>query len=102
MPLSDLECPVCYQHYCRQDRVPRRLNCCHAFCTPCLEHLEQWKDTICTLRCPLCRWTTCLPPLQSPEEALWVDTDLWECISDFEKKEEEEGGAEEEEPLSEW
>ncbi|KAL4608338.1 RING finger protein 183-like [Arapaima gigas] len=89
MSLSNLECPVCFLHYSRQNRVPRRLNCCHTFCTPCLEHMAQWSGAICTIRCPLCRWTTCMDLLRGPQEALWVDTEAWECISDFEEEDEE-------------
>nr|XP_023678037.1 RING finger protein 223-like [Paramormyrops kingsleyae] len=87
----DSECPVCLQHYTRQKRVPRRLHCKHTFCTPCLECLASHDScNLCTVRCPLCRWTTCVGlPGQGPQDSLWVNSELWDCIPSTDEEEDE-------------
>ncbi|XP_042178789.1 E3 ubiquitin-protein ligase RNF186 [Oncorhynchus tshawytscha] len=92
---EDRECGVCYQPYSRQDRIPRVLHCRHTFCATCLETMSQPKSDMVTVCCPLCRQTTCVGRGLSLQEALWVNSRLWEYIP--ESKEEEEEVKEEEE-----
>ncbi|KAM6921824.1 uncharacterized protein FYW49_007471 [Xenentodon cancila] len=75
------------------DRIPRVLHCRHAFCEPCLETMSQVRTSLLTVTCPLCRRVTCIGRGLSLQEALWVDTKLWEQIPedvDAETEDEEE------------
>ncbi|KAJ8270409.1 hypothetical protein GJAV_G00114200 [Gymnothorax javanicus] len=55
--------------------------------------------TLLAIRCPFCRWTTCVGPNLSLQEGLWIHTKLWDQISEYEnedmneEKEEEMRGA---------
>ncbi|XP_048832530.1 E3 ubiquitin-protein ligase RNF186 [Brienomyrus brachyistius] len=84
---EDNECSVCYMPYSRHERVPRVLYCEHTFCGPCLEQLAQPKDGLLSVCCPLCRRITCVTGERGLQATLWVNSDLWEQIS--ENKEEE-------------
>uniref|UniRef100_A0A3B3T9T0 Im:7152348 n=1 Tax=Paramormyrops kingsleyae TaxID=1676925 RepID=A0A3B3T9T0_9TELE len=84
---EDNECSVCYLPYSRHERVPRVLYCEHTFCGPCLEQLAQPKDGLLSVCCPLCRRITCVTGEHGLQATLWVNSDLWEQIS--ENKEEE-------------
>ncbi|KAG9343571.1 hypothetical protein JZ751_013740 [Albula glossodonta] len=86
---EEQECGVCYQAYTRWERVPRRLNCRHTFCTPCLLRMCQPLSSLLSVRCPYCRWTTCMAPGLSLQEALWVNSKLWDTISESGEDEEE-------------
>ncbi|XP_061098660.1 E3 ubiquitin-protein ligase RNF186-like [Conger conger] len=94
------ECGVCYQTYNRWERIPRVLHCNHALCTLCLKRLCQSVSSLLAIRCPFCRWTTFIGPNLTLQEGLWVHSELWDQISEYEegceKEEEEEEEAEEE------
>lgn len=88
---EDSECSVCLLPYSRMDRIPRVLHCRHTFCDPCLETMSQARSGLLTVGCPLCRRVTCIGRGLSLQEALWVDSRLWEQIpEDAEAKAEEE------------
>ncbi|XP_023998498.1 uncharacterized protein [Salvelinus sp. IW2-2015] len=94
---EDRECGVCYQPYSRQDRIPRVLHCRHTFCATCLETMSLPKSDMLTVCCPLCRQTTCVGRGLSLQEALWVNSRLWDYIPESKEEEEEEEKEEEEE-----
>lgn len=57
-----------------------------------------------TVTCPLCRRVTCIGRGLSLQEALWVNSKLWEQIPedlDAEEEEEEEGGDEQRQKAAE-
>ncbi|XP_010765720.1 tripartite motif-containing protein 3-like [Notothenia coriiceps] len=90
---EDGECSVCLLPYSRTDRVPRVLHCRHTFCQLCLETMSQAQSGLLTVGCPLCRRVTGVGRGLGLQEALWVDSKLWEQIpeeEDAEAKEEEE------------
>ncbi|XP_036409328.1 uncharacterized protein im:7152348 [Megalops cyprinoides] len=87
---EDRECSVCYMPYSRHGRVPRLLHCRHTFCAPCLELMAQVKSGLLTVRCPLCRQMTCVGRGLGLQEALWVDTEVWDQISESEEEKERE------------
>lgn len=93
---QDGECSVCLFAYSRTERIPRVLHCRHTFCQLCLETISQARGGLLTVGCPLCRRVTCIGRGLGLEEALWVDSRLWEQIP-----EEEEDQAEEEEEKEE-
>ncbi|XP_075879934.1 uncharacterized protein LOC142886694 [Nelusetta ayraudi] len=84
------ECSVCLQAYTRSERIPRLLHCRHTFCQPCLETMSQAQGSLVTVGCPLCRRLTCIGRGLGLQEALWVDSRLWEQIPEEEEEEEEE------------
>ncbi|KAI2663541.1 E3 ubiquitin-protein ligase KEG [Labeo rohita] len=86
---EDQECGVCYLHYSRIERVPRTLHCNHTFCTPCLETMGLHYSGLRTIRCPLCRQVTCVDRGLSLQEALFVNSQLWDNICDEEEEEED-------------
>ncbi|KAJ7993396.1 hypothetical protein DPEC_G00272000 [Dallia pectoralis] len=86
---EDMECGVCYQPYSRQERVPRVLHCRHTFCATCLETMSMPRSDMLTVRCPLCRQTTCIGRGLTIPEALWVNSHLWDYISDSVEEQEE-------------
>ncbi|XP_067230853.1 RING finger protein 208 [Chanodichthys erythropterus] len=94
---EDQECGVCYLRYSRLDRVPRTLHCNHTFCTPCLEIMGLHYSSLRTIRCPLCRQVTCLDRGLSLQEALFVNSQLWDNICDEQEEEENERQQEKEE-----
>ncbi|XP_029286064.1 E3 ubiquitin-protein ligase RNF186 [Cottoperca gobio] len=97
---EDGECSVCLLPYSRMDRIPRVLHCRHTFCHLCLETMSQARSGLLTVGCPLCRRVTCVGRGLSLQEALWVNSRLWEQIPedvDAEAGEEEEEEEEEEE-----
>ncbi|XP_026201762.1 E3 ubiquitin-protein ligase RNF186 [Anabas testudineus] len=92
---EDGECSVCFQPYSRMDRIPRMLHCRHTFCDPCLETMSQVRSGLLTVGCPLCRRVTCVGRGLSLQEALWVNSRLWDQIPevvDGEAEQDEEGG----------
>lgn len=95
--LEDQECGVCYLRYSRTDRTPRMLHCNHTFCTSCLETMGLYYSGLRTIRCPLCRQVTCLDRGLSLQEALFVDSRLWDRIFDNEEEAEDEREQEKEE-----
>uniref|UniRef100_A0A3Q4AW19 RING-type domain-containing protein n=1 Tax=Mola mola TaxID=94237 RepID=A0A3Q4AW19_MOLML len=91
---EDGECSVCLCTYSRADRVPRVLHCRHTFCQPCLETMSRAEAGLLSVACPLCRRVTCVGRGLSLQEALWVNSRLWEQIpeeKDEEEAEEKEG-----------
>ncbi|KAK2889170.1 hypothetical protein QQF64_028734 [Cirrhinus molitorella] len=86
---EDQECGVCYLRYSRIERVPRALHCNHTFCTPCLETMGLHYSGLRTIRCPLCRQVTCVDRGLSLQEALFVNSQLWDNISDEDEEEED-------------
>ncbi|XP_054645592.1 uncharacterized protein im:7152348 [Dunckerocampus dactyliophorus] len=75
------DCSVCLLAFSRAERVPRLLHCRHTFCQPCLETLmTRARNGLLTVGCPLCRRVTCIRPGLSLQEALWVNSGLWEQI----------------------
>ncbi|XP_078114352.1 uncharacterized protein LOC144522982 [Sander vitreus] len=96
---EDGECSVCLLPYSRMDRIPRVLHCRHTFCEPCLETISQARGGLLTVGCPLCRRVTCIGHGLSLQEALWVNSSLWEQIQEDVGAEAEEEEEEEEEGL---
>ncbi|KAJ8356992.1 hypothetical protein SKAU_G00197860 [Synaphobranchus kaupii] len=94
---DNMECGVCYQAYTRWERVPRLLHCGHALCTLCLKQMSQSMSSLLAVRCPFCRWTTCVGPNLSLQEGLWVHAKLWDQISECEEESESEEEEEEKE-----
>ncbi|TKS74807.1 RING finger protein 186 [Collichthys lucidus] len=92
---EDGECSVCLLPYSRMDRIPRVLHCRHTFCDLCLETMSQARSGMLTVGCPLCRRVTCIGRGLSLQEALWVNSRLWEQIPEEEEEEEEEEDKEE-------
>ncbi|XP_030583703.1 tripartite motif-containing protein 3 [Archocentrus centrarchus] len=92
---EDGECSVCLLPYSRVDRIPRVLHCRHTFCDMCLERLSQVRSGLLTVGCPLCRRVTCIGRGRGLQEALWVNSKLWDQIpedEDIKEEEEEEDG----------
>ncbi|KAM4613877.1 RING finger protein 224-like [Polymixia lowei] len=83
---QDLECVVCFQPYTRQRRIPRILHCNHTFCAPCLEIMSSLQSGICAISCPLCRWITCTRITLGLSGALWVNTEVWDMITEEEEE----------------
>ncbi|KAM3622232.1 uncharacterized protein V6R79_022182 [Siganus canaliculatus] len=79
---EELECAVCCQEYSRSSHVPRVLHCQHTFCARCLDRLSIIDGVICTVKCPLCRWITCIRSSLSLSGALWVNTEIWDKLED--------------------
>ncbi|XP_059197596.1 RING finger protein 223 [Centropristis striata] len=95
---DDGECSVCLFPYSRTDRIPRVLHCRHTFCDLCLETMSQARNGLLTVGCPLCRRVTCIGRGLSLQEALWVNSRLWDQIPedvDAEEDEVEEDGLKE-------
>ncbi|XP_068426993.1 RING finger protein 224-like [Clinocottus analis] len=78
---EELECVVCCCEYSRSQRVPRVLHCRHTFCALCLERLSRLQGALRTVSCPLCRWITCTRASLTLPGALWVNTSIWDQIS---------------------
>lgn len=63
----EVECPVCYQEYDQNSKLPRMLECLHVFCTECLRKIQLTPlhppdpNSAPSISCPLCRHST---PLQ--------------------------------------
>ncbi|XP_040896636.1 tripartite motif-containing protein 3 [Toxotes jaculatrix] len=92
---EDGDCSVCFLPYSRMDRIPRVLHCRHTFCELCLETMSQARSGLLTVACPLCRRVTCIGRGLSLQEALWINSRLWEQIPeevDTDSKEVEEDG----------
>nr|XP_057928380.1 uncharacterized protein im:7152348 [Doryrhamphus excisus] len=80
------DCSVCLLAFSRAERIPRMLHCRHTFCQPCLETLQtRARSGLLTVGCPLCRRVTCIRPGLSLQEALWVNSGLWEQIPEEEE-----------------
>lgn len=68
----EVECPVCYQEYNRNNKCPRILRCHHVFCTECLQRIQLFPSdpalphSPSAIPCPLCR---CLTPLEDGDDA---------------------------------
>ncbi|XP_061744413.1 tripartite motif-containing protein 3 [Nerophis ophidion] len=87
------DCCVCLLAFSRSERIPRLLHCQHTFCQPCLESLQtRAQGGLLTLGCPLCRRVTCIRAGLSLQEALWVDSDVWEQIGHDDQDHAPEGG----------
>uniref|UniRef100_A0A3B4B3I1 RING-type domain-containing protein n=1 Tax=Periophthalmus magnuspinnatus TaxID=409849 RepID=A0A3B4B3I1_9GOBI len=82
-----LECVVCFCVYSRSERIPRMLHCRHTFCSVCLETMACLKGSVRTVACPLCRWITCTSATLTLPGALWVNTDIWDQISEEQLRE---------------
>lgn len=80
---------MCLQPYTRMDRIPRVLHCRHTFCEPCLETLSQAHSGLLTVCCPLCRQVTCVDRGLGLQGALWVNSQLWEQITEDVEAEEQ-------------
>ncbi|KAG7514390.1 E3 ubiquitin-protein ligase rnf168-like [Solea senegalensis] len=93
---EDGECSVCLLPYSRMDRIPRVLHCRHTFCEPCLETMSRATSGLLTVGCPLCRRVTCVGRGLSLQEALWVNSMLWDQIPEDGDAEEEEDGLKQE------
>ncbi|CAL9704073.1 unnamed protein product [Knipowitschia caucasica] len=87
LPCEELECVVCFNLYSRSDRIPRVLHCHHTFCSVCLEKLSHQREAVRTVCCPLCRWITCTNATLSLPGSLWVNTDIWDQISEDQLRE---------------
>uniref|UniRef100_A0A3B4VJ82 Ring finger protein 224 n=1 Tax=Seriola dumerili TaxID=41447 RepID=A0A3B4VJ82_SERDU len=58
---QDLVCIVCFGSYDLAARLPRRLNCGHAFCQACLKRLDTVINEQVWIPCPQCRQNTPRP-----------------------------------------
>lgn len=56
----DYECPICWNPYNANFRMPKLLTCHHSFCLECLSRLSFATHIHNRLQCPLCRQTTVL------------------------------------------
>lgn len=83
---EELECVVCCYEYSRSDRIPRVLHCNHTFCAVCLERLSSLEGVVRTVSCPLCRWITCTRASMTLPGSLWVNTDIWDQITEEQQK----------------
>ncbi|XP_026791697.1 RING finger domain-containing protein [Pangasianodon hypophthalmus] len=60
----EVECPVCYQEYDKDRKLPRMLECLHVFCTECLHNIQLSPvhppdpNSPPSISCPLCRHST--------------------------------------------
>lgn len=60
----EVECPVCYQEYDQDGKLPRMLECLHVFCTECLQNIRLSPlhppdpHSPPSISCPLCRHST--------------------------------------------
>ncbi|XP_062849372.1 RING finger domain-containing protein [Trichomycterus rosablanca] len=60
----EVECPVCYQEYDQDRKLPRMLECLHVFCTECLKKIQLSPlhppdpNSPPSISCPLCRHST--------------------------------------------
>uniref|UniRef100_A0A3Q3K0S9 RING-type domain-containing protein n=1 Tax=Monopterus albus TaxID=43700 RepID=A0A3Q3K0S9_MONAL len=91
---EDGECTICFLPYSRMDRIPRMLHCKHTFCDLCLQTMSVVRSGLLTVGCPLCRRVTCVGHGLSLQEALWVNSRLWDQIpEDVDRKAEEEKDA---------
>ncbi|XP_068599991.1 RING finger protein 208 isoform X1 [Brachionichthys hirsutus] len=86
---EDGDCGVCLLPYSRMDRIPRMLHCRHTFCELCLETISQAGSGLLTVGCPLCRRVTCVGHGLGIQQALWVNSKLWEQIPEEEEEEED-------------
>ncbi|KAG7326388.1 hypothetical protein KOW79_009789 [Hemibagrus wyckioides] len=84
---EDHECGVCYERYSRSKHVPRMLFCNHTFCGPCLETMATERSGMLSIRCPLCRQVSCVRRGLTLEEALWVNSRLWDRIPEAQELE---------------
>ncbi|XP_060774315.1 E3 ubiquitin-protein ligase RNF183 isoform X2 [Neoarius graeffei] len=98
---EDHECGVCYERYSRNRHVPRVLFCNHTFCYPCLETMAKLRGGMLSVRCPLCRQVSCVRHGLTLEEALWVNSHLWNCIQEHQELEVKEEDLEEEKEYEE-
>ncbi|XP_046709789.1 E3 ubiquitin-protein ligase RNF168 isoform X2 [Silurus meridionalis] len=98
---EDHECGVCYERYSRSKHVPRVLFCNHTFCGPCLETMATQKGGMLTVRCPLCRQVSCVRHGLLLDEALLVNSHLWDRIREDQELEIREEDLEEEEEYEE-
>ncbi|XP_044204207.1 RING finger protein 224-like isoform X1 [Thunnus albacares] len=87
---EERECVVCCYEYSRSERIPRVLHCSHTFCAPCLEKLSTQQGAVRTVSCPMCRWITCTRASLTLSGALWVNTEIWDQISEDQLQQEEE------------
>ncbi|MCI4375531.1 hypothetical protein PGIGA_G00110510 [Pangasianodon gigas] len=99
--IEDHECGVCYERYSRSKHVPRVLFCNHTFCSPCLETMAKQRGGMLSVRCPLCRQVSCVRHGLTLEEALWVNSRLWDRIPEDQELEVKEEDLEEEENCEE-
>ncbi|NXD86672.1 RN186 protein, partial [Halcyon senegalensis] len=70
----DTDCLVCFNKY-NVYRVPKVLECQHAFCAVCLKLILRREGSAWTITCPLCRKATAVPgglirTLQNQEEIM--------------------------------
>ncbi|XP_076871240.1 RING finger protein 227 [Brachyhypopomus gauderio] len=84
---EDLDCSVCFQPYSRSEHVPRMLYCNHTFCAPCLEKIALHQKGMMSVRCPLCRQVSCVRHGLDLQEALWIDSSIWDRISESQEGE---------------
>ncbi|KAJ7994468.1 hypothetical protein DPEC_G00249570 [Dallia pectoralis] len=88
LPIEDMECCVCLQPYSRSEKIPRVLHCKHTFCGQCLQAMSRPQSGLLTVRCPLCRWITCTRASLPIAGSLWVNTDIWDRITERQEEEE--------------
>ncbi|XP_028980745.2 RING finger protein 223-like [Esox lucius] len=86
---EDMECCVCLQSYSRRDKTPRMLHCKHTFCGQCLQALSRLQSGLLMVCCPLCRWITCTRASLPIAGSLWVNTDIWDRITERQEEEEQ-------------
>ncbi|KAJ7994469.1 hypothetical protein DPEC_G00249580 [Dallia pectoralis] len=85
-----MECCVCLQPYSRSEKIPRVLHCKHTFCGQCLQAISRPQGGLLTVCCPLCRWITCTRASLPIPGSLWVNTDIWDRITERQDEDEEE------------
>ncbi|XP_062852567.1 RING finger protein 223 [Trichomycterus rosablanca] len=83
------ECGVCLEHYSKSKHVPRVLYCNHTFCDPCLNRIAQKNKDMISIRCPVCRQSSCVRDGLTLQDALYVNNRLWNSIVENQEDEEE-------------
>ncbi|XP_054882062.1 RING finger protein 224-like [Poeciliopsis prolifica] len=80
---EELQCIICYNDYTRNFRIPRQLHCNHTFCGPCLQRIAKLEGSIYLVRCPVCRWISCIQAYLTVSGGLWVDIEIWDKLKPY-------------------
>lgn len=49
-----LQCPICYENYNFEEKIPKQLDCQHILCSKCLPYMVKNSPTS-SIECPLCK-----------------------------------------------
>ncbi|XP_019908108.2 E3 ubiquitin-protein ligase RNF186-like [Esox lucius] len=87
---EDMECCVCLQSYSRRDKIPQMLHRTHTFCGQCLQTISRLQSGLLMVCCLLCHWITCTRASLPIAGSLWINTDIWDRITERTEEEEHE------------